>query len=138
MTAETTETAMLKARRFAGILSSESSGVMATMRQNSRWALSGMASYGYGEPEEPADDPMLEEFKAMRRRRMNTACASVGGYMITEHDWHLDLCKRWLEGQPLKLCASGNGYLGNAVETKALGAFLYKCLGHHDSLITML
>ena len=68
MTAENAQTAMLKARRFAGILSSESSGVMAVMRQNSRWALTGMASYGYGEPEEPADDPMLEEFKAMRRR----------------------------------------------------------------------
>ena len=50
MTAENAQTAMLKARRFAGILSSESSGVMAVMRQNSRWALTGMASYGYGEP----------------------------------------------------------------------------------------
>jgi hypothetical protein len=31
--------AAVKARGFAGILSSESAGVMAVMRQNSKWAL---------------------------------------------------------------------------------------------------
>ena len=77
-------------------------------------------------------------FKAMRRRRVNTAGASVGGYVITQHDRHLDFCEGWLEGQPLQLCTSGSGYLGNAVETKAFGAFLCKCLSHHNSFITML
>eukprot|EP00740_Mantoniella_antarctica_P007041 CAMPEP_0181358802 /NCGR_PEP_ID=MMETSP1106-20121128/5723_1 /TAXON_ID=81844 /ORGANISM="Mantoniella antarctica, Strain SL-175" /LENGTH=559 /DNA_ID=CAMNT_0023471825 /DNA_START=202 /DNA_END=1878 /DNA_ORIENTATION=- len=58
--------AAVKARGFAGILSSESAGVMAVMRQNSKWALVA-PGYGYGDDEAP-DDPLLEEFKAVRRR----------------------------------------------------------------------
>ena len=57
--------AALKARGFAGILSSESAGVMAVMRQNSKWAL--VPGYGYGDDDAP-DDPLLELFKSMRRR----------------------------------------------------------------------
>ena len=60
----TAAAAALKARGFAGILSSESAGVMAVMRQNAKWAL--VPGYGYGEEDRP-DDPMLEEFRAMRR-----------------------------------------------------------------------
>ena len=56
--------AALKARGYAGILSSESAGVMAVMRQNAKWAL--VPGYGYGDEDE-RDDPMLEEFRAMRR-----------------------------------------------------------------------
>lgn len=63
----------VKARGFAGILSSESAGVMAVMRQNSKWAF--VPGYGtYGEDEAP-DDPLLEEFKAVRRK------------LFTWHDW---------------------------------------------------
>jgi hypothetical protein len=61
-----------KARWFAGILSSESAGVMAVMRQNSKWAL--VPGYGYGDDDVP-DDPLLEEFKAVRRK------------LFTWHDW---------------------------------------------------
>ena len=60
----TAAAAALKARGFAGILSSESAGVMAVMRQNAKWAL--VPGYGYGDEDGP-DDPMLEEFRAMRR-----------------------------------------------------------------------
>ena len=60
----TAAAAALKARGFAGILSSESAGVMAVMRQNAKWAL--VPGYGYGDEDSP-DDPMLEEFRAMRR-----------------------------------------------------------------------
>jgi hypothetical protein len=38
--------------------------VMAVMRQNAKWAL--VPGYGYGDEDGP-DDPMLEEFRAMRR-----------------------------------------------------------------------
>ena len=61
--------AALKARGFAGILSSESAGVMAVMRQNSKWAL--VPGYGYGDDDAP-DDPLLELFKSMRRRLFKT------------------------------------------------------------------
>ena len=64
--------AAVKARGFAGILSSESAGVMAVMRQNSKWAL--VPGYGYGDDDMP-DDPLLEEFKAVRRK------------LFTWHDW---------------------------------------------------
>ena len=60
----TAAAAALKARGYAGILSSESAGVMAVMRQNAKWAL--VPGYGYGDEDGP-DDPMLEEFRAMRR-----------------------------------------------------------------------
>ena len=60
----TAAAAALKARGCAGILSSESAGVMAVMRQNAKWAL--VPGYGYGDEDGP-DDPMLEEFRAMRR-----------------------------------------------------------------------
>lgn len=56
--------AAAKARAYAGILSSESAGVMAMMRQNARWALA--PGYGYGD-DDPPGDPLLEEFKSMRR-----------------------------------------------------------------------
>ena len=39
--------AAAKARAYAGILSSESAGVMAMMRQNAKWALA--PGYGYGD-----------------------------------------------------------------------------------------
>ena len=60
----TAAAAALKARGYAGILSSESAGVMAVMRQNAKWAL--VPGYGYGDEDGP-EDPMLEEFRAMRR-----------------------------------------------------------------------
>jgi brefeldin A-resistance guanine nucleotide exchange factor 1 len=60
----TAAAAALKARGYAGILISESAGVMAVMRQNAKWAL--VPGYGYGDENGP-DDPMLEEFRAMRR-----------------------------------------------------------------------
>lgn len=56
--------AAAKARAYAGILSSESAGVMAMMRQNAKWALA--PGYGYGD-DDPPGDPLLEEFKSMRR-----------------------------------------------------------------------
>jgi hypothetical protein len=49
--------AAVRARGFAGILSSESAGVMAVMRQNSKWALV-PGGYGYGDDDAP-DDPLL-------------------------------------------------------------------------------
>ena len=50
----TAAAAALKARGYAGILSSESAGVMAVMRQNAKWAL--VPGYGYGD--EDATSPL--------------------------------------------------------------------------------
>ena len=51
--------------QFRGaMLCGEIQALIAIMRQNSKWAL--VPGYGYGDEDGP-DDPMLEEFRAMRR-----------------------------------------------------------------------
>ena len=55
----------IRARGFAGIVSSESAAVMAVMRQNAKFSIA--TGYGYDDADAP-DDPLLEEFKAMRRK----------------------------------------------------------------------
>ena len=55
----------MRARGFAGIVSSESAAVMAVMRQNAKFSIA--IGYGYDDADAP-DDPLLEEFKAMRRK----------------------------------------------------------------------
>jgi brefeldin A-resistance guanine nucleotide exchange factor 1 len=55
----------MRARGFAGIVSSESAAVMAVMRQNAKFSIA--TGYGYDDADAP-DDPLLEEFKAMRRK----------------------------------------------------------------------
>jgi hypothetical protein len=51
--------------RKGALLCAEIQALIAVMRQNSKWAM--VPGYGYGEEELP-EDPLLEEFKILRRK----------------------------------------------------------------------
>lgn len=64
--------------RKGAILCAEIQALIAIMRQNSKWAL--VPGYGYGDEDLP-EDPLLEEFKILRRkvhRAGRSTCCGVG------------------------------------------------------------